>query len=36
MAGLSGTYYGAYARQRIAEAQLALDEHVTSAWTGCC
>lgn len=33
---LSTTYYSAYARQLIAEAQQTLDTHVISTWTGCC
>lgn len=33
---LSTTYYSAYVRQLIAEAQHTIDTHVTSAWTGCC
>lgn len=36
MRGMSTTYYGAYALERIHEAQQVLRWHVTSAWTGCC
>lgn len=36
MRALSATYYTAYARERIAEAQQVVDRHVTSAYTGCC
>ncbi len=36
MGALSGVYYAAYARERIAVAQRTLAEHTVSVWTGCC
>jgi len=36
MRALDGTYYAAYARERIAEAQQAVDRHTVCAYTGVC
>ncbi len=36
MNGLTGAYYTAFARERMAAAQTTVETHITSAWTGCC